>query len=124
MDSDKIIKQYLADKNNDVAQTLQSDTKVENVKPLGEVPSDSIMLGGIVGFVICWVAIFLMLSKRVRLARKEIAVSIKSLEKIPCKNCNFYSNDPHLKCAVNPSSVMTEKALDCSDYCGKDNKLF
>ena len=36
MDSDKIIEQYLADKNNDVAQTTQSDLKVENVKPLGQ----------------------------------------------------------------------------------------
>ena len=124
MYSDKIIEQYLADKNNDIAQTPQSDLKVDNVKPLGGVSSDSIMSGGIVGFVVCWVAIFLMLSKRVRLARKEIAINIKSLEKIPCKNCKFYSNDPHLKCAVNPSSVMTEKAVDCSDYCGKENKLF
>ena len=123
MDSDKLIEQYLADKNNDVAQTPQSDLKVENVKPIGGVLSDSIMLGGIAGFVICWVAIFLMLSKRVRLARKEIAINIRSLDKIPCKNCNFYSNDPHLKCAVNPSSVMTEKAVDCSDYCAKENKL-
>ncbi len=124
MDSDKIIEQYLADKNNDVAQINQSNLKVENVKPLGGVSSDSIMLGGIVGFIICWAAIFLMLSKRVRLARKKIAVDIKTLEQIPCKNCNFYSNDPHLKCAVNPSSVMTEKAVDCSDYCAKENKLF
>ncbi len=44
MDSDKIIEQYLADKNNDVAQTPQSELKIENVKPLGGVPSDSIML--------------------------------------------------------------------------------
>ena len=109
MDSDKIIEQYLADKNNDVAQTPQSDLKVENVRLLGGVPSDSIMLGGIAGFVICWVAIFLMLSKRVRLARKEIAVNIKTLEKIPCKNCDFYSSDPHLKCAVQFSRL-----VDCS----------
>ena len=122
MDSDKIIEQYLADKNNDIAQTPQSDLKVDNVKPLGGVSSDSIMLGGIVGFVVCWVAIFLMLSKRVRLARKEIAINIKSLEKIPCKNCKFYSNDPHLKCAVNPATVLTEQAIDCSDYCVREPK--
>lgn len=124
MDMDKIIEQYLAEQNNDIAQTTQSDPKVENVKPLEGVSSDFIMLGGFVGFVICWAAIFLMLSKRVRLARKEVAINIKSLEQIPCKNCNFYSNDPHLKCAVNPSVVMTEKAVDCTDYCAKDNKSF
>jgi hypothetical protein len=124
MDSDKIIEQYLAEQNNDVAQTTQSNLKVENVKPLERVSSDFIMLGGFIGFVICWAAIFLMLSKRVRLARKEIAINIKTLEQIPCKNCNFYSNDPHLKCAVNPSAVMTEKAVDCTDYCTRKNKSF
>ncbi|WP_009632541.1 hypothetical protein [Synechocystis sp. PCC 7509] len=122
MDSNKIIEQYLAISNS-VTQTNQNEVKLENVKPIGDVASDQIVFWGITGFAVCWVAIFFMLSKRVRFARKEIAVNIKVLHQIPCKNCKFYSSDPHLKCAVNPSTVLTEKAIDCSDYTAKENKL-
>jgi len=117
MDDNKIIEQYLAVKNNDVTQTNQT-----NVKPLGGITSDYIMFWGIFGFVICWAAILFMLSKRVRFTRKEIAVNIKTIHQIPCKTCKFYSNDPHLKCAVNPAAVLTEQAIDCSDYCVKEPK--
>ena len=122
MDSNEIIEQYLAVNNHSV-QTTQSDTNLENVKPLRGLTSDFIMFWGIIGFVTCWTAIFFMLSKRARVARKEIAVDIKTLHQIPCKNCKFYSNEPHLKCAVNPSIVLTEQAINCSDYLAKVNKL-
>lgn len=117
MDDNKIIEQYLVVQNNDVTQTNQT-----NAKPLRGITSDYIMFWGIFGFIICWAAIFFMLSKRARFTRKEIAVNIKTTEQIPCKNCKFYSNDPHLKCAVNPSVVLTEQAIDCSDYCVKEYK--
>ena len=122
MDSNEIIEQYLA-VNNPSVQTTQNNTKLENAKPLRGITSDLMMFWGIIGFVVCWAAIFFMLSKRVRVARKEIAVDIKILHQIPCKNCQFYSNEPHLKCAVNPSIVLTEQAINCSDYLTKANKL-
>lgn len=122
MDNNEIIEQYLA-VNNPVTRTNQSEVKLENVKPLGGVTSDQIVFWGVTGFAICWIAIFFMLSKRVRFVRKEIPVNIKVLHQIPCKNCKFYSNDPHLKCAVNPSTVLTKQAIDCSDYAAKENKL-
>lgn len=122
MGSNEINKQILA-VNNHFIQTNQSEPKVENVKPLKGLTSDFTMFWGIIGFIICWAAIFFMLSKRVRFTRKEIAVDLKTLHQIPCKNCKFYSNDPHLKCAVNPSIVLTEQAIDCSDYLTKANKL-
>lgn len=121
MGSNEIIERNLA-VNNYVTQTNQSRVETETLKSVKVVTSDSIMLWGIVGFVVCWVAIFFMLSKRVRVTRKEIAINIQTLHQIPCKNCKFYSSDPHLKCAVNPSIVLTEKAVDCSDYCSRENK--
>ncbi|MBW4663822.1 MAG: hypothetical protein KME01_06405 [Chroococcus sp. CMT-3BRIN-NPC107] len=122
MGSNKIIEQNLV-VNNYVTRTSQSDVKAKNIEPVEGITSDSIMFWGLIGFVVCWIAIFFMLSKRVRVTRKEIAINIQTLHQIPCKNCNFYSSDPHLKCAVNPSIVLTEKAVDCSDYCAKENKL-
>ncbi len=122
MDSNKIIEQYLAVDNN-VTPTNQIDVKGEQQKPLETLASDSIMFWGIAGFITCWLAIFFMLSKRLRATRKQPPINIQILHQIPCKRCKFYSNDPHLKCAVNPSVVLTEKAIDCSDYCAKENKL-
>ncbi len=34
----------------------------------------------------------------------------------PCRNCRYFNSNYHLKCAVHPSSVLTEKAMDCRDY--------
>ncbi|MGD1873512.1 MAG: hypothetical protein ACFB02_10735 [Mastigocoleus sp.] len=36
--------------------------------------------------------------------------------KVPCENCKFFDPNLYLKCAVNPSIVMTKEADDCSDY--------
>jgi hypothetical protein len=121
MNSNEIIERYLA--VNNVTHINQSEVKEENTQLLAAVTPDRIMFWGIVGFIICWTAIFFMLSKRVRYSRKKIAVDDISLHQIPCKKCKFYSNDPHLKCAVNPSIVLKEQAVDCSDYCAKENKL-
>ncbi|MBD2358906.1 hypothetical protein H6G41_30640 [Tolypothrix sp. FACHB-123] len=46
----------------------------------------------------------------------EEAKQLKELDDYPCKNCRFFSNNRHLKCAVNPSNVLTKSALDCRDY--------
>lgn len=36
--------------------------------------------------------------------------------KVPCRNCQFFSVNPYLQCAVHPSTVLTGKAADCSDF--------
>lgn len=43
---------------------------------------------------------------------------------LPCKNCQFFSHNSYLKCAVNPADVMTKKATDCREYCPQPKKLF
>ncbi|PSB67672.1 hypothetical protein C7B61_04940 [filamentous cyanobacterium CCP1] len=35
---------------------------------------------------------------------------------LPCQSCRFYTHNPYLRCAVHPMTVMTEEAIDCSDY--------
>jgi hypothetical protein len=35
---------------------------------------------------------------------------------IPCRTCQFFSNNTHLKCAVQPTLVLTEEAKHCPDY--------
>lgn len=35
---------------------------------------------------------------------------------LPCMNCHFFYMNQHLNCAVNPSVVLTDKAVNCLDY--------
>uniref|UniRef100_A0A7C3VEW1 Uncharacterized protein n=1 Tax=Planktothricoides sp. SpSt-374 TaxID=2282167 RepID=A0A7C3VEW1_9CYAN len=40
----------------------------------------------------------------------------KQMHRIPCSNCQFFTNDYRLKCPVHPKSALTEEAIDCRDY--------
>ncbi|NJL63422.1 MAG: hypothetical protein HC903_18320 [Methylacidiphilales bacterium] len=42
---------------------------------------------------------------------------------IPCKKCKFYSNNNFLKCAVNPTDVMTTKAVECRENLPKERSF-
>ncbi len=39
---------------------------------------------------------------------------------IPCRNCRFLSKSSYLKCAVHPTTALTEEAIDCPDYHSKN----
>ena len=44
----------------------------------------------------------------------------------PCGNCRYFTNGDFLKCAVNPTAVLTEDARSCHDFaallpCNKTN---
>ncbi|HEY9823404.1 MAG TPA: hypothetical protein V6D35_21935 [Candidatus Sericytochromatia bacterium] len=47
----------------------------------------------------------------------------KRMHQIPCTGCQFFTNDYHLKCTVRPSIANSEEAINCSDYCSKDNRI-
>lgn len=48
-------------------------------------------------------------------AREGIAM-LKRLHQIPCANCEFFTDEYHLKCPIHPFSALTEEAIHCSDY--------
>jgi hypothetical protein len=41
------------------------------------------------------------------------------MHKIPCPNCQFFTNDHRLKCTIKPLIANTEDAISCQDYCSK-----
>ncbi len=41
----------------------------------------------------------------------------KSCEKSPCNNCEYFDGNHYLNCAIHPTTVRTEAAIDCMDYC-------
>jgi len=57
--------------------------------------------------------IFRLLHKREQSINNDF---LTYLNRVPCMNCHFFRMNQHLKCAVNPSWVLTEKAINCLDY--------
>ena len=87
------------------------------------IPEIAISLGGYIGFVMAWVVFFMMLSKLRTVVDNKMVFKINNLPKLPCQNCQFFSTNNYLKCAVQPSMVMTEEAINCSDYSPKNAKF-
>ncbi|MBW4583108.1 MAG: hypothetical protein KME42_26365 [Tildeniella nuda ZEHNDER 1965/U140] len=70
------------------------------------------------GLVLLWtIALFYV---RQQAKRQNNALSRgdgrKPLNRLPCRNCIFFKNNPYLKCAINPIDALTTKAIDCTDY--------
>ena len=87
------------------------------VKPDSGLTSDLVIFLLPISFIIGWAGLFLMLSKMRRVALDKIIVNTNPLHKVRCRNCQFFSTDRYLKCAVQPSIVLTKQAENCPDYC-------
>lgn len=63
----------------------------------------------------------------IRLLKKIKTLKIRELPalsnpNITCRQCLFFTDNKYLKCAVRPDSVLTNKAIDCADYCAVNNQ--
>ncbi|BAY12759.1 hypothetical protein [Calothrix sp. NIES-2098] len=102
--------------DNNIHQVTRNDVKYESAKSNNfTIPDVAISLTPL-ALLISWLVFFLMLRKsQMGVDNKRIFI-INSLHKVPCKNCKYYANNHYLKCAVQPSLVMTEEAKDCPEY--------
>lgn len=98
-----------------VSETKPNEPRIERTasdRPIvSEVSIGVVLLSGI----IC----FLMLSKTWTVMQEEIEDPLElpnRFSQSPCTKCRFFSNNPFLKCAVNPTVALTKEAVDCSDY--------
>jgi hypothetical protein len=57
-------------------------------------------------------SIYTLIPKRVQ----QHLFSLKPPRKSLCHQCQYFGHNAYLKCTVHPSTVLTEQALDCSDY--------
>ncbi|MEH1932917.1 MAG: hypothetical protein V7L14_04155 [Nostoc sp.] len=108
--------------NSNLHHVILSEVKKEQ-PPTYEltIPDIAISLSP-VGFIICWIGFFIILPKLRAFLDEKMVFSINTLHKVPCKNCRFYSNNHYLKCAANPSIVLTKEAINCSEYSPSNQK--
>ncbi|WP_224092829.1 hypothetical protein [Nostoc sp. MS1] len=76
-----------------------------------------------VGLVFSWVIFFVILRKVRSIIENKMVFTVKGSHQLPCKNCQFYSHNHYLKCAVQPCVVMTEEAKSCSEYLPKKDNI-
>lgn len=67
-------------------------------------------------FISFWVSLMIIFSLSVIKACKQGAENLKKLHSIPCYQCDFFTNDFRLKCAVNPTIACSDAALGCIDF--------
>jgi hypothetical protein len=46
---------------------------------------------------------------------------VKRMHQIPCPNCQFFTGDYQLKCALHPTFALSEAAIGCCDFCHRDS---
>jgi hypothetical protein len=51
-----------------------------------------------------------------RFKPQRYAVDFKSRHRCSCYHCCYFSQNPYLKCALHPTTVLTGQAIDCRDY--------
>lgn len=109
--------------NRNFSQVTRSEVKQEQIPPDGLDVNDIALTLSPIVLLFSWVLFFLILQKIRTFLDNKMVFSVKGLHKVPCKNCRFYSNNHYLKCAVQPSLVLTEEAQDCSEYSPRNGKF-
>jgi len=107
---------FMTDNTNlSIAQSAVQQEKVQVQYHNIQIPDLALSLAPL-GFIFVW-AIFLLVFHKIRTnVDDKVWVKNKILQKVPCKKCRFFANNHYLKCAVKPDTVLTEEAIDCSEY--------
>jgi hypothetical protein len=51
-----------------------------------------------------------------RLKQRQQANGFRAQQRFSCHHCRYFGQNPYLKCALHPTTVLTEQAADCRDY--------
>lgn len=49
-------------------------------------------------------------------AIRDVTAQAKQMHRVPCANCQFFTNTHFLKCPVHPSRALSSEAIGCPDY--------
>ncbi len=123
MSSQQILQHPKVVTHQNFHEVTTNEVKQQSTKPDDLNIPDLVVSLTPLGFIVSW-AIFLVILRKIRtnLDNKRV-FSIDTLHKVPCKNCQYYSNNHYLKCAVQPHIVLSEEAVNCSEYSPKKRKF-
>ncbi|MEA5571093.1 hypothetical protein [Calothrix sp. UHCC 0171] len=100
-------------------QTIQ--TKDANSHQIKLQNTTIALAGNLIAFILFWVGFLAIVSKmRVSLQNRKTSTTQATDINLPCSQCQYFSHNHHLRCAVNPSTVLTEAATNCADYCSRE----
>lgn len=106
-----------------VSQVTQRELPTNQPQPQVTVENVIGSLGGGIAFTLIWVGLLLLL---VKIFKKEQNGQLPILDNpqsnLPCHKCVYFSQNHYLKCAVQPSIVLTEESMNCSDFCPQNLK--
>lgn len=137
MDTNKLLRKSATAERNFNAATLSEsnlvrlsliEEKLDGKKLNAEnqdkatMPDGTMLLAPIYFLAFTGALIFLKRSKSHKAAQNRIT-NLKRLNQIPCRNCRFFKENQYLKCAVHPSTVLKEEAVNCPDYCSQKDKF-
>jgi hypothetical protein len=71
-------------------------------------------------FILVWAIASIAMFRGLPKAIRKKPLELNRPQKVPCRSCRFFSSNPYLKCAIHPTSVLTDRAIDCSDFHARD----
>ncbi|QSJ14907.1 hypothetical protein JYQ62_23945 [Nostoc sp. UHCC 0702] len=82
----------------------------------GDIPTAIVFLAPIC-FIIVGAAFLFIISQFLEITQnKKDIFNIDCMKECPCRRCKFFVDNNYIKCAVNPSIVLTKQAINCSEY--------
>ena len=122
MYSDQNLKQYTSLRETNLKETTQTETQLHDTQPNGVSVYDLVLTFSAVSLIAIVAAVCLMVSKIRVDVPNPLSFKIKPSDRVPCKNCRYFSGNFYLKCAVHPATVLTKEASNCADYSPVDEK--
>ncbi|MBE9019691.1 hypothetical protein IQ272_26880 [Chroococcidiopsidales cyanobacterium LEGE 13417] len=62
-----------------------------------------------------------LFSVTIAIAARDGISYLKRMHQIPCPDCQFFTGDYQLKCALHPHTALSEEAIGCSDFCPQNH---
>lgn len=99
----------------ELVNTEIAEVRSVNGQPLKQpaVFLESFLLFFFVFSFVCVAAVTLAKEISNKVSHKDVEARFPTM---PCPKCRFFNNNPHLRCAVHPTTTMTERASSCVDY--------
>lgn len=70
---------------------------------------------GPICFVLAWSIVAMGIWQVIATARDSVQRA-KTMHRIPCSDCAFFTNQAVLKCPLHPTTALSEEAIGCMDF--------